>query len=111
MRSLRCQAGRDEWHRRTVRNNLDAIGINVDEPSRRAAAEQLIQDKHLAFRQAVRGLGEQDFVWKMFGSMSSIQLTIPLYVVIDRDGMIRYAGHGGDGNLAELRGVLARLLP
>jgi len=47
----------------------------------------------------------------MFGSMSSIQLTIPLYVVIDRDGMIRYAGHGGDGNLAELRGVLARLLP
>lgn len=92
-------------------NNLDAIGINVDEPNRRATAEQLIRDKHLAFRQAVRGLGEKDFVWKMFGSMNSIQLTIPLYVVIDRDGMIRYAGHGGDGNLAELRGVLARLLP
>lgn len=90
--------------------NLDAIGVNVDEPSRRAAAEQLIRDKHLAFSQAVRGLGEKDFVWKLFGSMDSVQLSIPLYVVVDRDGIIRYAGNGGD-DLAELRQVLARLLP
>jgi len=90
--------------------NLTAIGVNVDEQSRRAAADQLIRDKHLAFQQAVRGLGERDFVWKLFGSMNGIQLSIPLYVVVDRNGIIRYAGNGGDEHLTELRRILTQLL-
>jgi hypothetical protein len=55
------------------------------------------------------GRGEADPLWKTFGRMEQNPLSIPLYVVVDRDGRLRYAGSGGDG-LAELRAELVRLV-
>jgi peroxiredoxin len=87
---------------RDYSQEASVIGINVDEPERRAAAEQLIREKALSFPQVIRAQGEKDFLWKMFGSMSDVRLSIPLYVVVDGDGLIRYAANGGD-DLRELK--------
>jgi peroxiredoxin len=76
--------------------DVKVIGINVDTPERRSAAEKLIRDKGLSFPQVVRAQGEEDFLWRMFGSMQGVRLSVPLYVVIDRTGVIRYAGTGGE---------------
>lgn len=88
---------------------LAVIGINVDEPGQRAAAEKVIGQKQLSYPQVIRGRGEDDYLWKVFGSMERVRLSIPLYVVIDSQGTIRYAGPGGEG-LADVKGVLRDLL-
>ncbi len=90
--------------------DLSVVGINVDEPQRRATAEKIIAEKSLSFPQVIRGLGESDFLWKIFGSMQGVQLSIPLYVIIDRHGVIRYASHGGE-DLKEVRELLRDMLP
>jgi thiol-disulfide isomerase/thioredoxin len=90
--------------------DLSVIGINVDEPERRSAAERIIAEKTLFFPQVIRGLGEGDFLWKMFGSMRDVRLAIPLYVVIDQHGIIRYASNGGE-DLTEVSKQLQELLP
>jgi hypothetical protein len=89
---------------------LKVYGVDVDEPERQAAADQVIREKGVLFPQIIREQGEKDFLWKMFGSMQGANLTIPLFVVVDRDGRIQYSGHGGE-NLADLKSVLQRLLP
>lgn len=89
--------------------DLSVIGINVDGPERRPTAEKMIAQKSLSFPQVIRGLGESDFLWKTFGSMRDMQLSIPLYVIIDKQGVIRYAGHGGK-DLTDVHGILQNLL-
>ena len=86
------------------------IGINVDEPEGRSAAERIIREKALSFPQVIRAQGERDFLWKLFGSMQSVRLSIPLYVVVDGEGVIRYAADGGD-DLAGLKDVVHRIVP
>lgn len=88
---------------------LAVIGINVDEPERRAVAEQLIRAKALSFPQVIRAQGERDFLWKIFGSMQDVRLSIPLYVVVDGQGVIRYGANGGD-DLADLKNLVQQLL-
>ncbi len=84
------------------------IGINVDEPSRREAADRIIAENELSFPQVIRARGSDDFLWKLFGSMEGRPLSIPLYVVVDAKGVIRYASHGGE-ELEELEQVLNEL--
>ena len=85
---------------------LGVYGINVDEPSRRAAADRILKEKSLSYPQAIRERGENDFLWKMFGSMVDVRLSIPLIVVVDRQGIIRYAG----GDVDRVRALLPELL-
>ena len=94
---------------REHQNDVVVIGINVDEPERRVAAEKLIREKALSFPQVIRTQGEKDFLWKMFGSMQGVKLFIPLYVVVDREGVIRYAGDGSD-DLSTLKDLVQQLL-
>jgi thiol-disulfide isomerase/thioredoxin len=89
-------------------NEVAVIGINVDDTDGTPVAERLIGNKALSFPQVIRRQGEQDFLWKMFGSMQGAQLSIPLYVLIDREGVIRYAGRGGE-DLVEVREGLRHL--
>jgi peroxiredoxin len=92
------------------KGQLSVIAINVDEKSREAAARQIIKDYGLKWPQVMSGSGEADPVWKTFGGMSGSSFAIPLYVLIDRDGKIVYAGSGGD-DLSELIAALKLLLP
>jgi hypothetical protein len=45
----------------------------------------------------------------MFGSMQDVRLSIPLYVVVDGQGVIRYGANGGD-DLADLKNLVQQLL-
>jgi hypothetical protein len=57
----------------------------------------------------MRGRGDADPLWKMFGGMEQNRLAIPLYVVVDAEGRLRYAANGGE-DLAELRKTIKSLV-
>jgi len=63
----------------------------VDGPERRAA-DRIVREKGALFPQAIREQGENDFLWKMFGSMEAVSLAIPLFLVVERDGRIQSLG-------------------
>lgn len=90
------------------RGKLNVIAINVDESSNLPAAHQVIEQYQLDWPHVARGLGERDPLWKVFGSMSNNGLSVPLYVLVDRDGLIKYAGNG-DKDLFELRDKVKEL--
>ncbi len=89
--------------------DLAVVGINVDDKERRASAEKVVAEKKLSFPQVIRSQGENDFLWKVFGSMKDMRQGIPLYVVVDGEGVIRYAGFGGD-DLSDVKKVVEALV-
>ena len=82
--------------------DFEIIGINVDEPSRLRQAQQIIEQYQLVWPQVLTSKGAADSVWKTFGGIEQNQLAIPLYVLADRNGVIKYAGNGG-ADLSELK--------
>lgn len=82
---------------------LQAIAVNVDEKEDLDQARKIIDRFDLSMPVVLRGQGDDDPVWRQYGSMMSA-MTIPLYVLVDQEGKIRYAGRGGEG-LDELRGA------
>src|SRR5262245_18861948 len=92
-----------------TRAQVDIIAINVDEERRVAAAREIIKDRSLTWNQVITCQGSADPVWKMFGSMNRVRMGIPLYVVVDRNGVLKYAGTGGN-DLSELRGKVLQEL-
>jgi thiol-disulfide isomerase/thioredoxin len=93
-----------------LKGRVEIIAINIDEESRIPMASKIIKDRGLTWTQVITGQGAADPVWKTFGSMSGFHLMeIPLYVVVDAEGILRYAGTGGD-DLSELRGKVLQEL-
>jgi thiol-disulfide isomerase/thioredoxin len=88
---------------------LDIIAFNVDEEPRIATARQIIKDRGITWPQVMTGQGVADQVWKIFGSMPQSRMAIPLYVLVGRDGVLKYAGTGGD-DLSELRSKILQEL-
>ena len=91
-------------------DDLKTIAINVDDQSYLEEARQVIKDYQLSWPQVMSGKGEDDPIWKMFGGIANNQLTIPLYVLVDRQGRLRYAGNGAD-DLSEIRELIKSLIP
>src|SRR2546425_2883214 len=89
-------------------DELAIIGINVDENARLAMAHHIVKDYDLEWPQVMKGQGEADPLWKVFGSMENNRLAIPLYVLIDPRGILRYTGNGGE-DLSEIRKVIEEL--
>jgi thiol-disulfide isomerase/thioredoxin len=87
------------------KGDMKVIAINVDDSERLSAARQVIKEYKLTWPHVATGQGERDPLWKVFGSMSNNGLAIPLYVLIDGNGIIRYAGNGG----TDLSGLRARI--
>jgi thiol-disulfide isomerase/thioredoxin len=88
---------------------VSVIAINVDEESLLPNAREIIKNYGLTWPHVMNGRGEADPLWKMFGGMEANRLAIPLYVVVDADGRLRYAANGGE-DLAELRTVIKELI-
>jgi hypothetical protein len=82
--------------------DLEILAVNVDEKERVTMAREIIKDYGLRWPQVISGQGEADPLWKTFGGMEGNRLGIPLYVLVDAKGILRYAGDGGE-NLIELR--------
>jgi hypothetical protein len=91
------------------KEELVVIAINVDEASKLAQARRIIEKYELPWPNIMTGLGNGDPIWKMLGGMQDNRLTIPFYVVVDTNGILRYAGSGGD-DLAEFRTRLREVL-
>ena len=89
--------------------DLSIIAINVDEESRVPMAREIIRDYKLQWPQVMYGRGEDDSLWKMFGTIGENHLNIPLYVLVDAQGRLRYVGNGGEG-LEDLRSEIKRLI-
>lgn len=89
-------------------SDLAIIAVNVDASSRIPLARQVVRDYSLPWPQVMKGEGERDPLWKMFGGMEGTQLNIPLYVLVDEQGVLRYAGNGGN-DLSELRSSMKGL--
>jgi thiol-disulfide isomerase/thioredoxin len=88
---------------------VEVIAVNVDDGSRLQEARKVIISQKLAWPNVINGLGEADPLWKVFGSTGDNRLSIPLYVVIDKNGVVRYAGNGGP-DLGELRKRLGEVI-
>lgn len=88
---------------------LKTIAINVDDRSRLEEARQVIKDYQLTWPHVMSGKGEGDPIWKMFGGMADNRLAIPLYVLVDQQGRLRYAGNGAD-DLSEIRELIKSLI-
>jgi peroxiredoxin len=89
--------------------DLLVIAINVDEEASLSNAREIIKSYGLTWPHVMRGRGDADPLWKMFGGMEQNRLAIPLYVVVDAEGRLRYAANGGE-DLAELRKTIKSLV-
>jgi thiol-disulfide isomerase/thioredoxin len=92
-----------EQLRRTM-PGVEVIGINIDEPETAAAARKLLAERKLPWPQVLLAKGLTDPIWQMFRSIGGGH-GAPYYVVIDPDGLLRYAGSGGT-ELRELQEVV-----
>lgn len=77
-------------------DKIHIFAINVDYSQRLDDARQIIKKYNLKWPQVLEGKGESDPLWKMFGSIGENRLSIPLYVLIDEKGTLRYADYGGE---------------
>jgi thiol-disulfide isomerase/thioredoxin len=91
-------------------SKVRTFSVNVDEPANRSIIEGIIAKYGIADSSSVRGFGDKDPLWKTFGGANLNRMSIPLYVLIDRDGILRYADNGGK-NLVDLRNSIDKILP
>ena len=77
----------------------------IDEKERLDLAEKIINEKKIFDFTVMRGLGYEDSLWKTFAVTVHF---IPAYILVDKDGIVRYAGSGGE-NLKGLKDKIAQL--
>ena len=75
---------------------VQVIAINIDEKQDLERAMEIVERYKGAWPQVVSGKGYSDPLWKLFGSIRDIRSTVPLYVLVDDEGKLRYAGFGGE---------------
>jgi thiol-disulfide isomerase/thioredoxin len=81
---------------------LQVISIDTDEPPAIPAARRVIASHDMPWSKVMSGKGMSDPLWMMFQGLDH---TMPLYVMIDREGIVRYSGAGGE-KLTELRAAV-----
>ncbi len=77
------------------KDKLSVFSVNVDESSRKDSAQRIIEKYQIFHFSVIRGLGDNDPLWKSFGGANQNRLTIPLYILVDKNGIVRYAADGG----------------
>ncbi|MGH1362774.1 MAG: TlpA family protein disulfide reductase [Calditrichia bacterium] len=90
------------------RDKLQLISINIDSAKRVNKAESIIEEYELPWPQVIRRKGSDDDLWKLYGGTAEARFGIPLYVVVDSNGVIQYLGKGGI-NQVELKAAVAAL--
>jgi thiol-disulfide isomerase/thioredoxin len=84
--------------------NLQVISIDTDEPSAIAAARRVVATHDMPWPKVMSGKGLNDPAWMVFQGLDH---SLPLYVLIDRESIVRYSGSGGE-DLAELRDAIEK---
>ncbi len=68
-----------------------AIGINIDDERRLEQARQIIDEYDLTWRQVAEGKGEFIPSYQVLGRLPERAMSFPIYVLIDEEGIARYA--------------------
>ena len=75
------------------RSGVDLLYYSVDESDRVARAKEIAEQRGFgADALAAPGAGRADPLWTMINSMHGGSLGVPKYALLDRDGVLRYAG-------------------
>ena len=85
------------------------VSVNVDEPAQAATARAILRQQKPPWAQVLTGQGAGTSAWQAFAPMTDSG-GMPLYALIDRDGVLRYAGTGGGAALPEVQAALAKFL-
>jgi thiol-disulfide isomerase/thioredoxin len=93
---------------KTFAPDLQLVSINTEEPNALAAARRVLSEHDMPWPKVMSGKGVTDPVWMMVQSVE--ERSLPLYVLVDRDGVVRYASSGGE-QLKELRAAIRKLIP
>lgn len=67
------------------------IGINIDDARRVEEAEKVIAEYELNWRQVVEGKGEFIPSYQVLGRLPEREMSFPVYILIDEEGIARYA--------------------
>ena len=68
-----------------------AIGINLDDETRAEVARKLIREQGLSWRQVVVTTGWTHPLYQVYGRLPEWPMAFPVYVLIDKEGLVRYA--------------------
>jgi peroxiredoxin len=82
------------------------IGVNLDEAKDLEKARQVIDRYKLSWREVMEGNGTSSPLYDTFGSKSEFGASLPLYIVIDKAGIVR----AGSGKFDGAKKVLEELL-
>jgi len=72
-------------------DELKVIGINVDTASRIEQAKKVVADYELPWPQIMEGKGYFLPIYQVFGLLPEDRMSFPAYIVIDAEGIVRYA--------------------
>jgi peroxiredoxin len=70
---------------------LSVVGINLDTEKRLDLARKVIADNALPWPQVLEGKGYFLPIYQILGRLPELRMTFPLYVIIDPEGLARYA--------------------
>lgn len=84
--------------------DLQVISVDTDEPAAIPAARKVIAAHDMPWPKVMSGKGLNDPLWMAFRGLEG---SMPLYVLIDREGIVRYSGSGGD-KLTDLRAAIVK---
>jgi thiol-disulfide isomerase/thioredoxin len=85
---------------------FDVIGVNVDDAALLDKARQVVDKYDLSWREVMDGKGTVSPLYDRFGAKSDFGPSLPLYIVIDKEGFIR----AGLPQFDEAKKVLEELL-
>lgn len=94
------------------KNKLSVITVNFDDANRIPQAKRIITSLDSNWQHITQAKGQDDVLWKLFGGTKKDgnYLVLPIYVLADEKGVIRYIGDGGNENLNELKKTIALLI-
>ncbi len=87
---------------------IDTVSINVDDAGQIPAAREILRELRPAWPQVLTGQGAATSAWQVFQGLSYAG-GLPVYVLIDSNGVLRYGGTGGGPELPEVKAVLGKL--
>ncbi|NIM12033.1 MAG: redoxin domain-containing protein [Candidatus Aminicenantes bacterium] len=87
---------------------VEIIGISIDTEARvNKAKDVVLKEYKLPWRQVIEGKGHRYPIWQVYGSLpEKLKFGIPLYVIIDQSGIIRF----GDRDIKKVESLINQLL-
>ena len=73
--------------------SVEIVSINIDDQPRLETARRILREQKPSWQQVMTGQGEGTSAWKVFEPLTDAG-ALPLHVLIDASGVLRYAGTG-----------------